>query len=278
MAETQQVSSAPYISDEEWCEAIVANIGQSAEWNGIALPGYPSKETQSRTTFLGASESMMRGAFQLYKHVKDACAQHGSPIDSRTQILDFGCGWGRIARFFLKDMSLQNIHGVDVLSELTASCNETFCSNNFEQIEQKGTIPHATASFDVVFANSVFSHLDEQLNMRWINEIHRVLKPNGLAVLTVIDQKKYESMLNNNSEWMAKLGADTAETRDELYAGNLVWRTTNRQNELEGYGLTFIPVQWIRDKWGHLFDLKEVRDNYSQCVLVLTKKQALHGE
>lgn len=262
------------LSDGEWCEAIVSNIGKNAEVNGIQLPGYPDETTQSVTTFLGASESMMRGAFQLYKHVKLACEQHSRPINTDTRVLDFGCGWGRILRFFLKDASLSNLYGVELLDELTQACRQTFDSENFHTIKNDGSIPHPDSSFDVVFANSVFSHLDEELNLHWVKEIHRVLKDDGVAVLTIIDQKKYTNMLTTNKDWMVSLGANSSETRQSLSEGELVWKNTNRKNELEGYGLAFVPVSWVLKNWSHLFQLQEARDNYSQCVLVLKKQAA----
>jgi len=269
LAETNRPST---ITDSEWCEAIIKSVGdEGISIGGIELPRFPEERLQNLTIQSGASEVMLRGASTLYSHVKNACQDLGRPLNTDTTILDFGCGWGRIARFFLKEIDVDNIHGVEVLEELAEACKASFKTENFHTIKQTGLLPFESNLFDVVFANSVFSHLNVDLNIHWLNELERVLKPGGVAALTVIDIEKYEKMSASGSEWFASLGINDETTREKLSSGEFVWVTTNRQGELDGYGLTFIPIDWIKENWTHNMKFVDVNQDYSQSIVILQK-------
>lgn len=268
-----QGNQAAQITDNEWCDVIINSVKESnPRFGDIELPAFPEERIQNLTIKDGASPAMLKGACKLYGHVKSACSDLNQPINADTKILDFGCGWGRIARFFQKETSLENIYGVEVLPELTAACESTFKTGNFHTIEQTGTLPFESNTFDVAFANSVFSHLDVELNMSWLAEIERVLKPGGVAALTIIDTDKYKQMANSGSAWFESLGIDGEDTLQKLDSGEFVWATTNRTGELEGYGLSFIPIDWINANWTDKMDLVQVNTDYSQSVVVLQKR------
>jgi hypothetical protein len=40
-------------------------------------------------------------------------------------------GWGRIARFFLRELPAENIYGIDVMEEFVQIRTRTFRNNNF---------------------------------------------------------------------------------------------------------------------------------------------------
>jgi len=260
------------ISERDWCEAIIRSAREPGySIGGIELPNFPEERLQNLTIKDGASESMLRGANKLYQHVKSACSDLNQPVNADTKILDFGCGWGRIVRFFLKEIDINNIYGVEVLQELAEACESTFNTKNFHTIEQSGSLPFEDGMFDVVFANSVFSHLNVDLNMHWLNEIERVTKPGGVAALTIIDTEKFESMSKSGSQWFESLGVDCDSTREKLNSGEFIWVSTNRTGSLDGYGLTFIPVDWINENWTGNMKVVNVNRDYSQSIVVLQK-------
>ena len=69
-------------------------------------------------------------------------------------------------------------------------------------------MPFEPATFDVVIANHVLEHVDD--DARALAEIHRVLKPGGIAIL----QTPYSSRLHDT--WQ-DAGIDTAEARLQAY-------------------------------------------------------------
>ena len=78
---------------------------------------------------------------------------------------------------------------------------------------RQGTLPFKDGTFDIVFANSVFSHLEPDLNLAWMKEIHRTLQPGGLAMLTIIDPAKFVRMAAGAKEWMEKLDEEIQQTQ-----------------------------------------------------------------
>ena len=45
-------------------------------------------------------------------------------------------------------------------------------------------LPYEACSFDLVFGISIFTHLSEHYQTAWIPELHRILKPGGLLLLS----------------------------------------------------------------------------------------------
>jgi cyclopropane fatty-acyl-phospholipid synthase-like methyltransferase len=103
-------------------------------------------------------------------------------------VLDFGCGWGRVTRYFDRVLDLW---GVDVQEKAIAACRETIPFARFKQVEPLGPAPFADDAFDLVYAFSVFTHLSEQSHRIWLDELRRVLKPDGLLIVTTQEGEGY---------------------------------------------------------------------------------------
>jgi predicted SAM-dependent methyltransferase len=66
-------------------------------------------------------------------------------------------------------------------------------------------------SFDLIYALSVFTHIPVQWQMAWLQELHRVLRPRGYLLCTVLGNS-YSRMLNEQDR--ATLKRDGAVTSD----------------------------------------------------------------
>src|SRR5690606_24492665 len=105
-------------------------------------------------------------------------------LDGDKRLLDFGTGWGRMLRPFMRDLPLDNIYGYESLSWFAQTARSL--NPYVATIGGPATppIPFATASFDLVTSWSVFSHLPEHLLRAWLEEFARILRPGGLVVFT----------------------------------------------------------------------------------------------
>jgi SAM-dependent methyltransferase len=117
--------------------------------------------------------------------VRAAVADSGTTIDSLEAILDFGCGCGRVARHWATLESTE-VHGCDYNSDLVEWCdgNLPFLRATVNDLEPP--LPYVGGSFDLVYAMSVLSHLSEPLQQAWIAEFHRILRPGGLLLVSVL--------------------------------------------------------------------------------------------
>jgi SAM-dependent methyltransferase len=117
--------------------------------------------------------------------VREAVAESGAEIESLEAILDFGCGCGRVARNWA-GLANTEVHGCDYNRELVGWCagNLPFLRTTVNDLEPP--LPYVGGSFDLVYAMSVLSHLSEPLQQAWTAEFHRILRPGGLLLVSVL--------------------------------------------------------------------------------------------
>lgn len=168
----------------EWFELVGQSyLTPSATYKGKTLPAFPSDTIQANTTGQSGIATLQE-AFIFYKDCINTFEELGRPVIDSSKILDFGVGWGRIARFFLREVPLENVHGVDVTPEFIEICRETFHSKNFFTCQPHPPTELPNNHYDFIVGYSVFSHLSEEACLAWMKEFQRILVPGGIAALT----------------------------------------------------------------------------------------------
>src|SRR5207249_11472819 len=77
------------------------------------------------------------------------------------------------------------LYGSDYNPDLISWCQGHLTFAQFQVNAIDRPLAYAPASFDLVYALSVFTHLSEPLQRFWIDEMARVIKPGGHLFLTV---------------------------------------------------------------------------------------------
>lgn len=104
---------------------------------------------------------------------------------SGRQILDWGCGPGRVARHLPEILGPEcEVHGTDYNEASIAWCRRNLPAVHFHHNSLLPPTDFPDACFDVVFGISIFTHLSEPSHYEWLAELHRILKPAGIALLT----------------------------------------------------------------------------------------------
>ncbi|MBI5632831.1 MAG: glycoside hydrolase family 99-like domain-containing protein [Nitrospirae bacterium] len=147
------------------------------------LPTMPDEQIQINWTGRSGYETLHQ-AFLAFSLFKEIIGRHYQDIRSCNRILDFGCGWGRIIRFFLKDIEPGGLWGIDCYEEAVAICNNSNLKCNFESIDVMPPTTLPDDYFDAIYLYSVFSHLSEEAHMAWLMEFKRILKPGGIVIAT----------------------------------------------------------------------------------------------
>lgn len=153
---------AVYLSDQEWLDLINRSFENSIV-DGLQLPGFPSENFQINSVGMSGIQTL-RAGFTFYSAIKQHAFQAGLAVKYDTRVLDFGCGWGRMLRFFLKDVLPENLYGIDVDPTMIKICQETFPYGNFQICGSAPPLEFDSNSFDIIYAYSVFSHLSEPVH------------------------------------------------------------------------------------------------------------------
>lgn len=99
-------------------------------------------------------------------------------------ILDWGCGCARVARF-VTELAPEKLTGIDIDPDNIQWCKENIRQAEFAAIGLNPPTRFASETFDLVYGVSVFTHLSEIDQDRWLTELQRITKP-GAAVLMSI--------------------------------------------------------------------------------------------
>jgi SAM-dependent methyltransferase len=254
-----------------WTDRVLA----SADTSFPDLPGFPPIDVQQR--FVGRSgRAALEEVRPFYETI---IAEH--PVSSHSVILDFGCGWGRIARFF----QTKTIYLADVQQEALDWCSSLGVAGIPMKLDPQGKLPLDADSVDVAYAYSVFSHLSEDAAKRWLEDIARVLKPGGLFVFTVLSLR----FLNLVRACHDKPDADALERQIGLYmgsdpaaaiqlyeGGDFAYHPQGGGGNLSGdfYGWAAMPIAWFK-RSVHVLDLVRFENNQSgfdQAVIIARKR------
>jgi SAM-dependent methyltransferase len=164
------------------------------------------------------------------------------------RVLDFGCGAGRALRhlddearrcdeFLACDIDRASIDWVK------ANLDPPF--HAFVN-ELEPPLPLESASLDLVYAISVFTHLSDSW-ARWLAELHRVLKPGGLLFATFL----------GSGVWPNGFGAGMGVEHEEI--GMQVEQPWGAFRGFHGHGpAVFHSSWWLREHWGRAFELLDL--------------------
>ncbi len=106
---------------------------------------------------------------------------------ARGNALDFGCGLGRLTQALADHFDAAT--GVDIASSMITqarSFNKHSDRCSYFLNEQPNLEQFASEHFDFVFTTLVLQHMPQRLQLSYISEFLRLLKPGGLSVFQVI--------------------------------------------------------------------------------------------
>lgn len=162
------------------------------------------------------------------------------------RILDFGCGCGRVFRYFQKLSANSKSYGTDIDKEAIAWCQQHL-SQIGEFTANKETTPMLFMDnfFDFVYSISVFTHLPEEMELAWLEELRRVTKPGGYLLLTIHGEKLFENAPEENKRLL----------REKGFSFHVISKTEGLP---DFYQTSFHTEDYIYDRWGRFFEIKQI--------------------
>jgi len=156
---------------------------------GMALDGLPYPPPEMIRLVAGIStphrfyQRFMQGGAQVANRIVELLARSGRAIERSDSVLDFGCGCGRVMRWW-KDLQGARLHGTDYNPYLVDWCRQNLPFAEFSVNGLEAGLDLPDGHFDLVYSYSVFTHLPGELQRPWLDELVRVTAPGGQLVLT----------------------------------------------------------------------------------------------
>jgi SAM-dependent methyltransferase len=242
------------LSEEAW---FLKLLGAGVE----PLLSLPPEDLQ-KSTVGKSGASALRDAWMFWQFIRRMAESHGKPINADTRVLDFGVSWGRILRFFLRDIEARNLSGVDVTERFLKEAKASLPAECDLRVSSPAPpLDYADNTFDVIYAFSVFSHLPESLTNDWVSEFKRILKPGGIACLTTRPKAHIQSDdIKRLSDGNAALYERKYDAGDFVFLGGDGGRGLNQ----DIYGEAAIPPAYARH-WP--LELVSFEEKYSETYL-----------
>jgi SAM-dependent methyltransferase len=217
-------------------------------------PPLPPRRLMVRVAGTADAEWFLRSGRAAY----DAIVAH-VPMRELDAVLDFGCGCGRVTRYW--DTFGGSVSGSDVSASAIEWCRRNLTFARFESNALGSPLDFEEGSFDLVYALSVFTHLTADLQIAWRDELRRVLRPGGLLLVTT-----------HGRSYLPRLAEDE---RARFDRGELVvrWAVAAGTNLCSAYH----PERYLRETFADGFAFLELepegaRGNPTQDLVLLRKE------
>ena len=216
-------------------------------------PPLPPRRLMVRVAGTADADWFLRSGRAAY----DTVAAHVPPAEIES-VLDFGCGCGRVTRYWNGFPGA--VSGSDVSAKAVEWCRANLPFARFEQNSLAPPLVFGDECFDLVYALSVFTHLTAELQLAWRDELRRVLRPGGRLLLTT-----------HGRSYAPRLDTDE---RERFERGELVvrWGDAPGTNLCSAYH----PERYLRETFARGFELlvlepEGARGNPTQDVVLLRR-------
>jgi SAM-dependent methyltransferase len=191
---------------------------------------------------------------QSLRDITTALAGIGRTVGEFPRILDFGCGCARVTRWLQFETTGCELFGCDIDGDAIAWNQENLPGVEFARNEHEPPLPYADESFDLILNHSVFTHIDERMQDLWLAELRRVLKPGGIALLSVHGTRAFAI-----SEHGVRYEGDTpAIWRGELERRGILFISSDSyvgSSFPSFYHTTFHAPWYVFEHWAEWFDV-----------------------
>jgi SAM-dependent methyltransferase len=265
------------LDEDLWAMLLLRNYSCYPNIRAL-LPGLP--EARLQESWNGASGmALLTQSKAFYSHAVGMQERHGRGPLAEATVLDFGCGWGRLTRFFARDVAPGSLLGCDPVEDILDVCRRDRVP---AELHLSDFVPERLPferKLDLAFSFSVFTHISEAAHLSCLRAIHAALEPGGLLIVTIrppsyleLDPKMHGALAELGGDPIAALAGPryvfVPHARDPdhpQYDGG----------EEMTYGDTVISLPYVRERWSEMFEVLDahapVEDPY-QVAVTLRKR------
>jgi len=150
-------------------------------------PGYaylPPAALRYQVGSIGAEDFVNIGK-ACARDLETALGRIGKTFQSFRDILDFGCGCGRTLSWLRDYSPACRFHGIDLNPKAISWCRKHMGFADFVVGNPLPPTSYSDNAFDLVYAISVFTHMDEPYQFAWLRELKRITKPHAVLLISV---------------------------------------------------------------------------------------------
>ena len=214
-----------------------------------------------------AAHGFLYGGYMVAEGLKDVLRVLGRPLTTFESVLDVGCGCGRVLRFLADEAPGVRFAGSDISAEAIAWDRDNIPFARFEVNGPEPPLPFEDGAFDLVIAISVLTHLTESLQLAWLAEWKRVLRPGGLLLVTLQNE--------HTASWRLMPDELARFARDGQYY--VVVQPGGLHGLPDFYQDSFHSRAYVERVWAGMFGLRAYVRNgplYMQDLVVLERTDA----
>ena len=264
------------LDDDLW--ALLLSRQYSSYPNILALlPEYPEPALQEMWNGRSGLDLLTQSK-AFYRHARTTHAAHGRRRLPEATVLDFGCGWGRLTRFFARDVAPGSLLGCDPVEEIIDVCRRSRVPAELARSEFLPERLPFDRPIDLAFSFSVFTHISEAAADACVRAIHAGLADGGLFVMT-IRPPAYLDLEATMHGARDALGADPVAAFAEPRYVFIPHPVEGGHPQYDGgemtYGEAVISLPFVRERWGDLFELVDVHafpEDIYQVAITLRKR------
>jgi SAM-dependent methyltransferase len=216
--------------------------------------------------------------------VADLAAEHGMPLERAGLVYDWGCGCGRMLLPLREKVGPEtDLGGSDVDADAVAWIQQACPDLKLAVNGFSPPLPLEDSSVDCLISSSIFTHLNENDQDLWLDEVIRVLAPGGLALVSVGGNLMHKMSQDGQLPTRGREMMERLARMPDLDSAGFIFEPydvsgTNEQDfpGISGaYGLTFHSDGYLKTHWGDRFEILDHRPavvNDVQDLLVLRAK------
>ena len=185
-----------------------------------------------------------------------ALSTMGRDASEFRNVLDFGCGVGRVLRWLQPLMSRARIAGSEIDEAAIAWIREHYPDVEMAAVTNNGLppLPFDDERFDLVLMYSVFTHLDVSYQDAWLAELQRLVQPGAILLVSISGPRMLDHTLTKSGH------GNIADLERQLPAfasdGVLHWVGDGWEEHFPSYyHTTFHSHEYVRRHWSRWFEV-----------------------
>jgi len=207
-------------------------------------------------------DSFLNAGKKCSQDIETALVKINKHLSSFQHILDFGCGCGRTLIWFADYSRSSYFYGTDIDVDAISWCRNNLDFPRFSINKSLPPLQYPSEMFDLIYAISVFTHLNEDYQFHWLSELKRIAKAKAILLLTV----------HGRHCWMNLPNEDVA----NIERAGFMFTTTNAMKGIfpEWYQIAYHTKEYVLDRYAKYFDLLDYIPrglNDHQDMIILQK-------